>query len=72
MISDTFVVHLDQSALHSKPHMFSTHLSVQAGTSVPVATKSYCSFSAVTQGFLWTCLLRNLVAAVDSSFFYPG
>jgi len=50
-------------------HAFSMCLNVQAETSVPVATKSCCSSFAVTQGFFWSCLLRNLVAATDSFLF---
>ena len=51
--------------------MFSMRLTVQTETSVPAATKSCCRCFAVTQGFLTTCLLRNLVAAADSFLFLP-
>jgi len=54
-----------------KLHVFSTHLTMQAETSVHVATKSWCRSFAVTQEFFWTCLLSNLVAGIDSFLFYP-
>jgi len=47
------------------------HLTVQAETSVPVATKSCCRSFTVTQWFFWTCLLRNQVADFDSFLFLP-
>jgi len=50
-------------SLNLMRHAFSTRRTVQA---VSVATKSWCRSFAVTVGFF--CLLRNLVAAVDSFF----
>ena len=47
------------------PSVFSTRLTVQTETSVPAVTKSCCRCFSVTQGFLTTCLCRNLVAAAN-------
>ena len=52
------------------PSVFSMRLTVETDTSVPAASKSCWRSFAVSQGFLVTCLLRDLIVASDV-FFLP-